>query len=434
MNLNYMKTLTALLAVTLVSPTVIQPVVKAETNSVNQVSVSSASAPATVSIFISTFQTQDKIYLGWMESEGSTSYILKRNGVQIYEGTKPGFVDTGLTQDTSYTYEVIARNINGDSAPKSVVTKTVPQSLITLPNISNIKVSSTKDTITLDYDMDESIGGLTFIYGIAGELPGYRITNMDLGQTVFDDLEPNKTYSFTAYSSNSATIDSWYLSPGITFTATTKPDGTISPITPVKEIGFVKVWDYLNFRSQPDILSNPVGKLYRNDKVEILSEQGSWYKVKANDKEGYVSKIYVQKFDKTDLDELKSAKTGKVNVQSYLNVRGYPSTISKQVDKLYKDEEVKILTEVNGWYKIEANGKIGYVSKKYIVSQVAPNTQKTVVNVRSFLNVRKGPSTLHPAAGKLYNSNKVTIIQSEGSWYKIKFGNTYGYVSSSYIR
>lgn len=450
MNINYKKAIASLLAVTLVSPMTIHSVAKAESNSANSVSSASTLSPEEVPFFYSTFQHQDSIYLTWEKASNATSYVLKRNGVQIYEGANSDFVDTGLSQDTSYTYELIARNSVRDSAPTTFTTKTVKQSLITLPNIKNVKVTSAEDTITLDYELDQSIQGLIFMYGIGNGLSGTQLTNMNLGHTVFDELEPNTTYTFKIYSSAGAGPGSWYLSPGLLISATTKgntssiptsptiPTTTVTPTTPaapVKQYGFVKVWNYLNFRSQPSISSNPIGNLYRNDKVEIVSEDGLWYKVKTNNKEGYVSKLYIQNFDQSDLNELNTAKTGRVNVKSYLNLRSYPSVISKPVEKLYKNEEVKILTDVNGWYKIEAKGKIGYASKQYITNATTtvPKNQGTV-NVQSFLNVRKGPSTTYPTTGILLNGSKVEILNTEGSWYKIKYGSGYGYLSSVYVK
>jgi len=51
----------------------------------------------------------------------------------------------------------------------------------------------------------------------------------------------------------------------------------------------------------------------------------------------------------------------------------------------------------------------------------------------STLNVRKGPGTEYSLIGTLKSNEKVEVIGESGQWYQIKFGNTTGYVSKSYI-
>ncbi len=51
---------------------------------------------------------------------------------------------------------------------------------------------------------------------------------------------------------------------------------------------------------------------------------------------------------------------------STLNVRSGPGTTNSVLGVLGKGEQVKILGEENGWYKIEYNPHVGYVSKSYI--------------------------------------------------------------------
>lgn len=58
-------------------------------------------------------------------------------------------------------------------------------------------------------------------------------------------------------------------------------------------------------------------------------------------------------------------KTGYVSTDG-LRVRKGPSTDTEAIDSLEKNDEVKIVGETGKWYKIDLNGKIGYVSSKYI--------------------------------------------------------------------
>lgn len=53
----------------------------------------------------------------------------------------------------------------------------------------------------------------------------------------------------------------------------------------------------LNFRESASTSANAIDVLYRGAKVNIISEQGDWYKVKYNNEEGYVSKQYITRED-----------------------------------------------------------------------------------------------------------------------------------------
>lgn len=74
--------------------------------------------------------------------------------------------------------------------------------------------------------------------------------------------------------------------------------------------------------------------------------------------------------------------SGAVNATD-LNVRSAPSTDAGILGKLDKNETVKILTKTGGaWFKIEFEGKIGYVHATYILDSRtdAPQAPKPVEN------------------------------------------------------
>ncbi|MBQ6631862.1 MAG: SH3 domain-containing protein, partial [Romboutsia sp.] len=54
-----------------------------------------------------------------------------------------------------------------------------------------------------------------------------------------------------------------------------------------------------------------------------------------------------------------------------------PSTKYSRIGSLYKNKNVTILDESNGWYKIKLNGKDGWVSKRYIKVGGSSNSQSS---------------------------------------------------------
>lgn len=144
-------------------------------------------------------------------------------------------------------------------------------------------------------------------------------------------------------------------------------------------------------------------------------------------------------------------KTGVVQLKSTtnLNIRASHGTKYKVVGKIPGGKKVKVIEEVNGWYKVEYNGVKGYSSSEYIkisqssvssasntVSESSSASKKgRVVNVGSTrLNIRSGASTSSSVIGKLKDGDVVDIVsKTNNNWYKIKVSNKTGYVYGEYL-
>ena len=89
---------------------------------------------------------------------------------------------------------------------------------------------------------------------------------------------------------------------------------------------------------------------------------------------------------------------------------------------------------LNGWYKINYGSSYGYISSSYVsFNGQSSATVGYVKTSGSNLNVRKNATTNSGILGTLSNGAQVEIVETLSGWYKIKYGNSYGYVSSSYI-
>lgn len=79
-------------------------------------------------------------------------------------------------------------------------------------------------------------------------------------------------------------------------------------------------------------------------------------------------------------------KTGYVSADG-LRVRKEPTTDSEEIDSLSKNDKVKIIGQTGNWYKIDLDGKIGYVSSKYIsdtkLPEVTSRSGSTLKNTTS---------------------------------------------------
>lgn len=78
-----------------------------------------------------------------------------------------------------------------------------------------------------------------------------------------------------------------------------------------------------------------------------------------------------------------------------------------------------------------ANGIVNSVKEFFNIKGSFSNI-KTVLNDN--VKVRAERGTLFAPIGYLQKGDKVKIVDTKHDWHKIKFGNTYGYVSSVYVK
>ncbi len=115
-----------------------------------------------------------------------------------------------------------------------------------------------------------------------------------------------------------------------------------------------------------------------------------------------------------------------------LNVRSSPSTSSSIVGLMTSGESAVLVSESNGWYKIEYNGGYAYVSanSSYTYVETLSASNKVVESLVN-LNVRASASTSGTKVGMLYAGDTAVYLETVGSWHKIIFDGGIAYVSSS---
>jgi hypothetical protein len=144
-----------------------------------------------------------QIDLSWNASAGSTSYVLKRNGITVGTPTGTAFADQNLSPSTLYAYTVAGANgvaTSPDSASLNVSTPAPPQ----------------------NYTMDG-----------AADFPGYRVNNP--GMTIYAALRGSRLYVATWSPGNDAAgLNDHFifvtdtLLPGATANAPWGKNGTIA--------------------------------------------------------------------------------------------------------------------------------------------------------------------------------------------------------------
>ena len=118
-------------------------------------------------------------------------------------------------------------------------------------------------------------------------------------------------------------------------------------------------------RSSASTSSSIIATIPKGTKIEIIEKTSStWYKVKYNNKTGYVSSQYVTL--NNDSSQPPTNITYGVTTTN-LNMRSSASTSSSIIATIPKGTKIEILEKnSNGWYKVKYNNKTGYASSDYI--------------------------------------------------------------------
>lgn len=200
--------------------------------------------------------------------------------------------------------------------------------------------------------------------------------------------------------------------------------------------------DSLRMRKEPNTSSAILASVRKGSTVELLSrEENGWYKVIYQGKEGYMSGDWLDVTMFSNADTSGSADASgfadpaglpvPVVTADTLNVRSDAGTDYDRVGTLKKGTEVTILETLDGWYKISSGELTGYVSADYIsLDGTVPQEGLVLTGV---LNVRSGPGTDYERLGTVRMGTTVTILNTEGGWYKVSTGSLTGYVSADYV-
>ncbi|WP_455920562.1 SH3 domain-containing protein [Priestia megaterium] len=190
----------------------------------------------------------------------------------------------------------------------------------------------------------------------------------------------------------------------------------------------------LNVRSGAGTTYGIIGSVVKGQALSVMSKSGSWYKINYNGRMGYVSSDYVQASGTTTPP---TESTTYTVTASMLNVRSGAGTNYASIGSVTKGQKLSVVSKSGSWYKINYNGRMGYVSSDYVQASgtTTPPAESTTYTVTaSMLNVRSGAGTNYASIGSVTKGQKLSVVSKSGSWYKINYNGRTGYVSSDYVQ
>jgi hypothetical protein len=241
----------------------------------------------------------------------------------------------------------------------------------------------------------------------------------------------------------------------------------------------------IRMRKEASTDSSVVTLISLNEEVEVLSEEGEWYKIKYKTYTGYVRKDMLDVDRKIETaqntnsenttsseeikDKIEIGYTG--TIASKLDLKLVPSITSSNINTIEENSKITIKDIINKWSYVETDNKSGWVlTSKIKVSEqkneeVKPednkgqaveetkkedNTEKTTskeetkteekkkTEVTKYvsaetLNMRETANNNAKLINQLKVNTKVTVLETEGTWSKIKVNGKTGYVASKYL-
>lgn len=124
-------------------------------------------------------------------------------------------------------------------------------------------------------------------------------------------------------------------------------------------------------------------------------------------------------------------KTGIGIVNTSLRLRAKPNTDADIISTAAPGDNVVIIREVNGWYLVDYNLDIGYMSADYITFKERENVELGYGKINtSAVNMRSQPSSDSDLVYQLGYGEKAYIIGFNCGWYKVQYNGSTGYIRS----
>ena len=220
----------------------------------------------------------------------------------------------------------------------------------------------------------------------------------------------------------------------------------------------------LIFRKEASKTAEVITTIGNGKEVEVISQEGEWYKVKYNDQEGYLFAQYVKLNE--PLEETKTEETGEVvseypkaaSLASNVHVYSMPTITSTVVNSIERGKEISIQKEIGNWAYVVSGEVSGWIRTYRINNEVkeevpqettegqpqeqastekkeetAASITKGYVNSDS-INVRQEPNTSSNVVTTLILNTGVDILAEVDNWYKVNYNNEYtGYIRKDLI-
>ncbi len=440
----------------------------------------------------------------WLHSSKDTSYssrvTLMSNGakVNVLEEDNSWFkVDyNGNTGWCSRNY------VTNPVTSESSTNKKVEESKPTTPNKTveenkpKKEAETSKPALTIVKTASVKANGGLWLHSSKDSYISSRLAIMEKGEKV-TILEESGDWFKVNYNSKTGFCASKYLSEPTTYekpaesnkveeVKNTTPSKAVEENKPKKEAetskptlinikrASVKANGGLWLHSTKDsYASSRITIMSNGEKVDILDESGSWYKVNYNGTMGWCSSQFLsnptvisQSSQSKAVEENKTVEMNKPVTSTvkiaYIKANGglwlhstKDSSASSRLSIMNKGSKVRVLEESGSWFKVNHNGNTGWCSSEFLTNPVTSKSNtveenKSVHLVQSNTNEASLRSAHVKANGGLWlhsskdsstssrltvmgNGHKVEILEESGDWVKVRYNGNTGWCAKKFI-
>jgi len=191
----------------------------------------------------------------------------------------------------------------------------------------------------------------------------------------------------------------------------------------------------LNLRAQASLSSQRLGSYAEGSWVAVTGDWDNFYAVSTFDgKAGYMSKNFLH-----TTEELTFGRVAIVNnprTTAFLNLRSYPSYAATVITILYNGVPLTVLSDENGWYRVQMGDTQGYVRSEFTETYYQPlGTGVATIKTpnSTAVNLREAPSSdssvLRQCAGDQY----VSVLYQGTHWWYVCIDKSIGFISSDFL-
>lgn len=187
----------------------------------------------------------------------------------------------------------------------------------------------------------------------------------------------------------------------------------------------------LNLRKGPSVKSPVLMTIPKSSPLMYHAASGPWYKVSYNGTQGYVASQYVT----ISPSAMKSRSKQTTEIRSSMSLVN-----SKVLITIPASTEVTVLGKsgtTGSWLKVMYNGITGFTPARHYIVQVAPgdslSTYPTYITIEN-LNLRNQASRYGSILTTIPSGTSISVISKSASWYKVRYNNQVGYVSSGFVQ
>ena len=196
----------------------------------------------------------------------------------------------------------------------------------------------------------------------------------------------------------------------------------------------------LNLRATPN--GDILGSYPRGTQVTVLSTDGAWSKVSVDGKTGYMSSQWLSSSKPSapagpSVPAVGYAVVNNPRDTQVLFLRREPSVSSEALGYYRNGKQVKLLEQLDGWYKVSVDGKTGYMMAKFLkVTSSAVSGTATVINPNgnSYVNFRSTPSLNASVLRTVSVGTKINVLERTTDWTKTEIDGQVGYISSWFLK